>query len=163
MSATVGEMDALNLHRVVALDLVMASVEATNVPQSSGSPDDDVLDKELRAYLVAAVAHLPERLRRVVIGYFVDDLPMQVLADELGVTESRISQMRSEAVVLLRNAINTQLDPDLVPEETSKLTTKRHLSYYAAVGAHDNYRHRLEPAAGRLASLAGTPALAFGA
>ena len=45
---------------------------------------------------------LPERLRVVVEGYFFDERPMADIAAELGVTESRISQMRAEALVLLQ-------------------------------------------------------------
>ena len=48
-----------------------------------------------------AVDALPERLRRVVIGYFFEERSMQDLADELGVSESRISQLRAEALLLL--------------------------------------------------------------
>jgi RNA polymerase sigma factor for flagellar operon FliA len=120
----------------------------------TSAPDEDILDNEKRAYLVAAVDSLPERLRRVVVGYFFEELPMQALAEELGVTDSRISQMRAEALVLLRDAINAQLDPDLVPAEPSERVAKRRYAYYAAVAAHDDYRRRLDPAAGQLSSLA---------
>jgi RNA polymerase sigma factor for flagellar operon FliA len=116
-------------------------------------PDEDVLDNEKKAYLVAAVDHLPERLRRVVIGYFFEELPMQVLAEELGVTDSRISQMRAEALALLKDAINSQLDPDLVKKEESGRVMKRRCAYYAAVAAHDDFRRRLAPEAASLASL----------
>ena len=106
--------------------------------------------------MVAAVANLPERLQRVVIGYFFQELPMQLLAEELGVTDSRISQMRAEALVLLKDAINAQLDPDLVPsQEASGRLAKRRCAYYAAVASRDDYRRRLEPETGRLARLAG--------
>ena len=36
------------------------------------------------------------------------------IADELGVTESRVSQMRAEALVLLEDAHERALDPELV-------------------------------------------------
>ncbi len=39
---------------------------------------------------------------------------MQDLADELGVSESRISQLRAEALLLLKDGINSQLEPDAV-------------------------------------------------
>jgi len=159
MGSTAAELDALNadMHYALVLNLDALSVEgsgAVSLLSISNIPDDDVLGNQKRAYLVAAVDHLPERLRRVVIGYFVEDLPMQVLADELGVTESRISQMRAEALVLLRNAINSQLDPELVPAERSARKTKRRAAYYAAVASHDDYRRRLEQGAGQLAKLA---------
>jgi RNA polymerase sigma factor for flagellar operon FliA len=159
MGATAGELDAINtdVYRALVLNLDALPVEGSgeeSLLTGAASPDDDVLDNEKRAYLVAAVDHLPERLRRVVVGYFFEELPMQVLAEELGVTDSRISQMRAEALLLLRDAINAQLDPDLVPEEPSERIAKRRYAYYAAVAAHDDYRRRLEPAAGQLSNLA---------
>ena len=42
---------------------------------------------------------------------------MQDLADELGVSESRISQLRAEALLLLKDGMNSQLDPTAVAAE----------------------------------------------
>ena len=47
------------------------------------------------------------RLRRVVEAYFFEERLMQSIAAELGVTESRVSQLRAEALVLLRDGINS--------------------------------------------------------
>jgi RNA polymerase sigma factor FliA len=58
-------------------------------------PDSELLERERSAYLLDAVNALPERLRHVVVGYFFKERPMQQLADELGVTESQISHIRS--------------------------------------------------------------------
>lgn len=73
-------------------------------------PDVVLLHRERMAYLRDAVATLPDRLRLVVQGYFFDDQPMAALAAELGVTESRISQLRAEALILLRHALDTVLE-----------------------------------------------------
>jgi RNA polymerase sigma factor for flagellar operon FliA len=67
---------------------------------------------------------------------------MAVLAEELGVSDSRLSQMRSEALVLLRDAINAQLDPELVPEETSPRVAARRATYHASVAEWHTARHR---------------------
>ena len=122
MGSSADELDAINadVYRALVLNLDALPVEGKSEESlfsGTPAPEDDVLDNEKRAYLVAAVDTLPERLRRVVVGYFFEELPMQLLAEELGVTDSRISQMRAEALVLLRDAINAQLDPDLVPPE----------------------------------------------
>jgi RNA polymerase sigma factor for flagellar operon FliA len=165
MGSSENELEAINtdVYRALVLNFdalpIDGNAEEVLLSNDAG-PDDDVLDNEKRAYLVAAVDHLPERLRRVVVGYFFEELPMQVLAEELGVTDSRISQMRAEALVLLRDAINAQLDPEMVPDEPSERVAKRRYAYYAAVAAHDDYRRRLDPEAGQLASLAGRRDLA---
>jgi RNA polymerase sigma factor for flagellar operon FliA len=158
MGSTKAELDALNsdVHRALVLNFDALPIDGSAeevLLVGSSAPDEDVLDNEKRSYLVAAVDHLPERLRRVVIGYFFEELPMQVLAEELGVTDSRISQMRAEALSLLKDAINAQLDPELVPAEPSGRVAKRRLAYFAEVAAHDDYRRRLAPDAGKLSSL----------
>jgi RNA polymerase sigma factor FliA len=92
-----------------------------------------------------AVGALPERLRRVVIGYFFEERSMQDLADELGVSESRISQLRAEALLLLRDGVNSQLEPDAVPEEArpNGRVARRKAGYFAAVAAGSDFRSRL--------------------
>ena len=56
----------------------------------------------------------------VITAYFFDERPMNDIADELGVTESRISQLRSEALVLLRDGLNNHLDPHSSPAPTGQ-------------------------------------------
>lgn len=86
-------------------------------------------------YLQAAITELPERLRLVVEGYFLEERPMAELAAELDVTESRISQMRAEALVLLRDALNAHLDPDLLTPHARPggVVARRRDAYVAAV------------------------------
>jgi len=86
-------------------------------------PDVVLLHRERLAYLRDAVSTLPERLRCVVEGYFFDEVPMAALALTLGVTESRISQLRAEALVLLRHVLHTVLDVDAtaVPAATARV------------------------------------------
>ena len=97
------------------------------------------------AYLHDAVVHLPERLRTVVEGYFFQDRPMADIAEELGVTESRISQLRAEAVALLRGALTTALDPQLAErhERPNGCAARRKEAYYASVASHRSFTARL--------------------
>jgi RNA polymerase sigma factor for flagellar operon FliA len=110
-----------------------------------GGPEDAMVERERRAYLTDAVAALPERLRTVVIGYFFEERSMQDLADELGVSESRVSQLRAEALLLLKDGINSQLDPAaIVPEaRPNGRVARRKASYYAQVASGSDYRTRL--------------------
>ena len=70
---------------------------------------------------------------------------MQDLADELGVSESRISQLRAEALLLLKDGINSQLDPDAVVDEArpNGRVARRKAAYYAAVAAGSTARERV--------------------
>ncbi|CAN5235896.1 FliA/WhiG family RNA polymerase sigma factor [soil metagenome] len=73
-------------------------------------PSEELENRELHAYLRDAVHLLPERHRLVVAGYFLEGRKSQELAAFLGVTESRISQLRSEALEMLREGITAQFD-----------------------------------------------------
>ena len=90
-----------------AADLTRAGVLSLHTPAGADSaqlltssapdPAGQLVQREAVGYLDDAIEELPERLRFVVRGYFFDGRPMAELAAELGVTESRISQLRAEA------------------------------------------------------------------
>src|SRR5438067_5773344 len=73
------------------------------VPDDGVSVDDDLCDREMAAYLRDAVALLPDRHRVVVQGYFFDGRTSAELAEELEITVSRVSQLRTEAFEILRH------------------------------------------------------------
>lgn len=107
------------------------------LPTSGPTPEQLVEHRERLTYLVEAVAELPERLRIVISDYFLQERPMAEIAAELGVTESRVSQMRAEALVLLRDALNRELDPSLVTPHARPQgsAARRREAYFAAVAA----------------------------
>jgi RNA polymerase sigma factor for flagellar operon FliA len=115
------------------------------VAERAAGPEELIVLRERIGYLHDAIEALPDRLRRVVIGYFFQERPMAEIAEELGVTESRVSQLRAEALVLLRDGINANLDPDLVSEQTRMggCVLRRRQSYYSAIGERGNLRSRL--------------------
>ncbi|WP_432562017.1 sigma-70 family RNA polymerase sigma factor [Kineococcus sp. SYSU DK003] len=115
-----------------------------HLPTHTPGPEQELLHRERIGYLRSAIAVLPERLKVVIEGYFIQERPMAELAEELGVTESRISQMRAEALVLLRDGMNTHLAPEMVvAPKGAGAATKRKESYYAAVGAQSDFKSRL--------------------
>ena len=59
-------------------------------------PSEELETRELLGYLRDAVDLLPERHRLVIVGYFLEGRSSLDLAQLLDVTESRISQLRSE-------------------------------------------------------------------
>ncbi len=66
-------------------------------------PSEELEARELHAYLRDAVDLLPERHRLVIVGYFLEGRKSPDLACLLGVTESRISQLHTKAVLRLRS------------------------------------------------------------
>lgn len=137
-----------DVHRATVLNyesLVLEGDAESFLAASDDSPEQAMVARERRSYLTDSVAALPDRLRRVVVGYFFEERSMQDLADELGVSESRVSQLRAEALLLLKDGINSQLDPDQVAEEArpNGRVARRKAAYYAAVASSSNYAARL--------------------
>ncbi|MCU1373109.1 MAG: polymerase sigma factor for flagellar operon [Actinomycetia bacterium] len=123
----------------------LAATESDALAVHDADPHDQVLKAEQHGYLRDAIMALPERLRTVVIGYFFEERPMLEIAEELGVTDSRISQMRAEALELLKDGLNSQLDPTMVTVEENPggRAARRKAAYYAQVAAGSDYRTRL--------------------
>jgi RNA polymerase sigma factor for flagellar operon FliA len=115
----------------------------TLLPSTSKTPEAVIVERERQAYLRDAVQCLPDRLRTVVLGCFFEDRPMRDLADELGVSESRISQLRAEALKLLRDGMNSQLEPTMLPAATSGVAAGRREAYYATIAGRSSYQARL--------------------
>ncbi len=99
-------------------------------------PSAELEDRELHTYLRDAVALLPERHRLVVVGYFLEERTSDDLARFLGVTESRISQMRSEALAMLKDGIERQYRPEAEDEPVVDVTLveRRRARYAEAIG-----------------------------
>lgn len=76
------------------------------MPRNDRTPEVEILEREQIAELHKAIDKLPPRLRHVVRGSFLQGRLLADIARDLGVTESRISQMRSEGVELLRRLLN---------------------------------------------------------
>ena len=70
---------------------------------------------------------------------------MAQLAAELGVTESRVSQLRAEALTLLRDGLNTHLDPALAAEGIARegCVARRRAAYYDLIATRGTLRDRL--------------------
>jgi RNA polymerase sigma factor for flagellar operon FliA len=113
------------------------------LPSTSETPEAVIIERERQSYLHDAVKSLPERLQKVVYGCFFDDRPMRELAEELGVTESRISQLRAEALKMLRDGMNSQLAPDLMPEKATGVAAGRREAFYATIAGRSSYHARL--------------------
>ena len=104
---------------IVALD------ELWNVSDSSGDqvslldtlPDRDAPDPqalvdqgELRDRIADAIAALPEREKLVIALYYYENLTLREIGEVLGVTESRVSQLHTKAVLRLRSKLGSELD-----------------------------------------------------
>jgi RNA polymerase sigma factor FliA len=68
--------------------------------------DDALAGRQMSRELSRALPSLPEREQYVVRRFFFDEMPMRAIGEELGVSESRISQIVTAAVGKLRAALS---------------------------------------------------------
>ncbi|PZM94073.1 MAG: FliA/WhiG family RNA polymerase sigma factor, partial [Actinobacteria bacterium] len=136
-----------DVQRAVVLSLqgFTAGAPEELVVERTAGPEELLLYRERIGYLHNAIEALPERLKFVIKKYFLEERPMAEIAEELGVTGSRVSQLRAEALALLRDGLNTHLDPDLVPkqERPDGCVARRRAAYYAQIAARGDLRSRL--------------------
>jgi RNA polymerase sigma factor for flagellar operon FliA len=75
-------------------------------------PEEQMEITELRDTLADAIAKLPEREKIVIALYYYDHLTLREIGDVLGVTESRVSQLHTKAVLRLRGRLTDDGEVD---------------------------------------------------
>jgi RNA polymerase sigma factor for flagellar operon FliA len=78
---------------------------AALVPSEPEAPDSAYERGEVKERIRNAMATLPERERRLVSLYYFGDVTMKQIGAELGVNESRVSQLHARAIQRLRAAL----------------------------------------------------------
>ena len=89
-------------------------------PPVPAAPDAQCERAEVRDRIRAAIAALPERERTVVGRYYYGENTMKEIGGEIGVNESRVSQLHARAIGRLRGL----LAPDLAPEQLASALAK---------------------------------------
>ncbi len=74
------------------------TIEDTEAP----SPESSLSATELREALGEAIARLPEREKLIVTLYYYEELTLREIGEVLGVTESRVSQLHTKAILRLK-------------------------------------------------------------
>jgi RNA polymerase sigma factor for flagellar operon FliA len=78
--------------------------------QDPGAPDPaQLMDAtELKDRVADAIARLPEREKLVVALYYYENLTLREIGEVLGVTESRVSQLHTKAVLRLKSRLQAE-------------------------------------------------------
>src|ERR671919_413450 len=76
------------------------------------SPIEAFETEEMKGILTDAINRLPEREKIVITLYYYEGLTLAQIGQVLGVTESRICQMHTKAVLALRGKITESIQPD---------------------------------------------------
>jgi len=90
------------------------------VPDDGIPVDEDLCEREMAGYLRDAVALLPDRHRVVIQGYFFEGRTSADLAEELEITVSRVSQLRTEAFEILRHGLTAQYGDEVTADDESQ-------------------------------------------
>jgi RNA polymerase sigma factor for flagellar operon FliA len=75
----------------------------------AAEPQDAMAHTELREALGEAIARLPEREKLVVTLYYYEELTLREIGEVLGVTESRVSQLHTKAILRLKARLSATL------------------------------------------------------
>lgn len=70
------------------------------------NPDVIIEKEEIKNIIVEAIKTLPEKEKKVIVLYYYEDLTLKEIGEVLEVTESRISQLHTKAVMRLRSKLS---------------------------------------------------------
>lgn len=98
-------------HQLIYLEDLSSEHEESYLDRNLVGPGaDDPLalleDQEMRRALVHGIEGLPERERTVMALYYDEDMNLKEIGEVLGVTESRVCQLHSQAVARLRATLH---------------------------------------------------------
>ncbi|MCB1146503.1 MAG: RNA polymerase sigma factor WhiG [Leptospiraceae bacterium] len=79
----------------------METIEAPNAT----NPDVIVEREETKGVIIEAIKKLPDREKKVVVLYYYEDLTLKEIGEVLEVTESRVSQLHTKAIMRLRGKL----------------------------------------------------------
>ncbi len=106
-------------------------------------PQDAAIRREMIGTLRVAVERLDDAHRQVIVRHFFQDDLLQDIAADLGVTEARVSQIRSEAINAIRAYMGTEFDgvpevPDAAPGR------RRRAAYLTTMQEETTWRERFD-------------------
>jgi RNA polymerase sigma factor FliA len=84
----------------------MSIGDSIESPQSR-NPDSLLEKQEIKRVIVEAINELPDKEKKVLVLYYYEDLTLKEIGAVLGVTESRISQLHTKAIMRLRGRLTS--------------------------------------------------------
>ncbi len=105
----------INLFSVVSLDMMLDGAgenkQAVSIPSEviSEQPEEHYLENEFKQILADGIRSLKEKEQMVISLYYMEELNMKQIAEVMGVSEPRISQIHAGAIRKLKEYIEHEL------------------------------------------------------
>ncbi len=102
-------MQQTNITNLSSLDDFMEQgndVKAPSFQETGINPENKVLKEELKVQLTEALGLLTEKEKKVVLLYYYEELTLKEISRVMDVSESRVSQLHSKALVKMRRCMN---------------------------------------------------------
>lgn len=112
-------------------------------PDESFQPAAAIEGREMRGALIESIKLLPPTQAEVVSRYYLEGELLQDIAAGLSVTEARVSQIRSEALLAMRSFFATQYEGvESTPEDSPGKRARA--AYLARMSEQSTWRSRID-------------------
>jgi RNA polymerase sigma factor FliA len=91
-----------------------AMLPAALVPSEPTAPDKAFEQREVRDRIRAAITSLPARERKVIGLYYYAEATMKQIGAEIGVNESRVSQLHARAIQRLKKTLGADMGVEVI-------------------------------------------------
>jgi len=98
--------DAANGHIFAFDELGVSDDFLPGTNSSANEPYNGLRDEKFRTSLIKSIELLPEREKLVLALYYDEELNLKEIGEIIGVSESRVSQLHSQAMVRLKSRMN---------------------------------------------------------
>jgi RNA polymerase sigma factor for flagellar operon FliA len=99
----------VNAGKIIGMEDLGVSEDVVTTEQTKGSdtPFEDLLQGSFQKALAHAITTLPEREAIVLSLYYDEELNLREIGEVLDVSESRVSQIHSQAMLKLKSKMQT--------------------------------------------------------
>jgi RNA polymerase sigma factor for flagellar operon FliA len=85
------------------------------IEDPKGKDPSRMLDlSEMKSRLAIAIDALPDREKIVIALYYYENLTLREIGEVLGVTESRVSQLHTKAILRLKGRLRDEIEPSAI-------------------------------------------------
>lgn len=101
-----------NGHKILSFEEIGLGDDSVleHIPNPQTGVLEDVQKDDMKTVIAKAIAHLPERERMVMALYYDEELNLREIGAVIGVSESRVSQIHSQAVIRLQSRLSHSIN-----------------------------------------------------